>query len=111
MHLGGGHTRAEANELALSVALNHYSKQHGVAINKLVAVGFDNGNHGSTTATLSCSSLAANPHGLPAFPWPKAEFPQLQYPLSDYEHENNAEEERCLRGMRDLIAAQRAGGE
>lgn len=110
VHLGGGNTGAEANELAMSVALTQYSRTHGVDLGKLCVVGFDNSHHGSTTATLSCSSLAANPHGLPAFPWPKAQFPQIQYPYANYEHENAAEEERCLQGVRDIIEGQRGQG-
>jgi 4-aminobutyrate aminotransferase/(S)-3-amino-2-methylpropionate transaminase len=46
-------------------------------------LGFNNGFHGLTTATLSFSSVDANPNNLPAFPWPKAEFPQLRYPLAE----------------------------
>jgi len=79
-------------------------------MNKLCVVGFNNAHHGSSTATLSVSSADANPHGLPAFPWPKAEFPQLKYPLSNFEHENRAEEDRCLDGFRAIIKAQRAEG-
>jgi len=72
VHLGGGSTGAEANELAVAAAFKHSSKVHGLPINKLVAVGFDNSHAGNTTGTLSFSSTAANPNGLPAFPWPKA---------------------------------------
>ena len=77
VHLGGGSTGAEANELAVAAAFRESSKRTGLPVNKLVAVGFDNSNHGSTTGTLSFSSNEANPNGLPAFPWPKAPFPQL----------------------------------
>lgn len=66
-------------------------------MSKLCVVGFNNSNHGSSTAALSFSSVDANPHGLPAFPWPKAEFPRLKYPLA-YNHKANAEEEsRCVK--------------
>ena len=108
VHIGGGNTAAEANELAMSVALEHYSKAHNVALNKLCVVGFNNSYHGSTTATLSVSSADANCHGLPAFPWPKAEFPQLRYPLGYNEAHNKAEEDSCLDGFKKIIENQRA---
>jgi len=38
-------------------------------------VGFDNGLHGTTPATLAVSSPSANPDNLPAYNWPRAEFP------------------------------------
>jgi len=85
VHLSGGNTSAEANELAMSVALTQFSADHGIDKSKLCVLGFDNSFHGSTTATLSCSSLDVNTNNLPAFPWPKAEFPQLKYPLATYE--------------------------
>ena len=33
---------------------------------------------------------------IPAFDWPVAPFPRLQYPLDQFERENEAEEKRCL---------------
>jgi len=75
VHFGGGSSATEANESAIAVALTQYSKAHGKSVNKLCVVGFDNSHHGSSTATLSASSERANPNNLPAFSWPKAEFP------------------------------------
>lgn len=46
VHLGGGSTGAEANELALAVALRHYAKAHSVDVGSLCVMGFDNSNHG-----------------------------------------------------------------
>lgn len=103
VHLGGGNTAAEANELAMTVALNHFAQQSGKGVGELFVLGFDNAHHGSTTATLSVSSAAANPNSLPAFPWPKAPFPQMQYPISDFEHQNNAEEDRCIHQTEAII--------
>ena len=40
---------------------------------------------------------------MPTFDWPRAPFPQLNYPLSINEHTNRAEEDRCLDGVRELI--------
>ena len=105
VHLGGGSSAAEANELAVAAAFRHSSAAHGLPVNKLVAVGFDNSHAGNTTGTLSFSGAAANTHGLPAFPWPKMEFPQLKYPLAQFEHENAEEERRCLEGVKNIIEA------
>jgi 4-aminobutyrate aminotransferase/(S)-3-amino-2-methylpropionate transaminase len=111
VHLGGGNTGAEANELALAVALRHYAKTHNVGVGSLCVLGFDNSNHGQTTGTLSCSSVEANPDRLPAFPWPKAEYPQLRYPLAKYEHENRQEEDRCIGVIKSIISNKRSGGQ
>lgn len=111
VHLGGGSTGAEANELAMSVAFKKFAAQHGITdMSTVCGLGFENALHGTTTATLSVSSTEANPHGLPAFPWPKAEFPQLKYPLSQHEAENREEENRCLKGVKDIIDGKRAEG-
>lgn len=59
----------------MAAAFRHSSRVHDLPVNKLVAVGFDNSNHGNTTGALSFSSKEANVNGLPAFPWPKAQFP------------------------------------
>ena len=40
---------------------------------------------------------------LPAFDWPIAPFPDLQYPLEEYVRENIEEEERCLEQVEDLF--------
>ena len=109
IHLGGGSTAAEANELAMTVALQNFSAQSGKAVKDLYVLGFDNSHHGSTTATLSVSGAAANPHKLPAFPWPKGDYPQLKYPIAKFQHENKAEEDRCLDGVKKSIAGGNVG--
>lgn len=97
VHLSGGSTGAEANELAIAEALKSFAKQHNIAdLSTVCVLGFENALHGTTTATLSCSSTEANEQGLPAFPWPKGEFPQLKYPLYQNDAFNKAEEERCI---------------
>jgi 4-aminobutyrate aminotransferase/(S)-3-amino-2-methylpropionate transaminase len=65
-------------------------------MNDVFVLGFDNSHHGDSTACLSVSSADANPNNLPAFPWPRAPFPQLRYPFAQNERYNNEEEERCL---------------
>ena len=72
-------------------------------------LGFNNGFHGQTTATLSCSSNDANPKNLPVFPWPKAEFPLLRYPLAQNEKYNRSEEERCLTNFKSILASNTVG--
>lgn len=111
VHLGGGSTGAEANELALSAALRHFARDHSVDVGSLCVMGFDNSNHGQTTGTLSCSSTDANPDNLPAFPWPKAEYPQLKYPLAKFEQENKAEEDRCIDVIKNIISSKRSEGQ
>lgn len=75
VHLGGGSSATEANELALTVALNHYAKEHNhTDMRTLSVLGFDNSYHGNSNLTLSCSSQDASP-SLPRMPWAKAAFP------------------------------------
>ena len=81
-----------------------------MTVGQLCVVGFDNSHHGSTTATLSCSATEANVAGLPAFPWPKAEYPQLKYPLAQNEPANTEEENRCVAVVQKIIEAKRAEG-
>lgn len=111
VHLGGGATGAEANELAAAVAMKKFAAKNGVAsMSALCVVGFDNSNHGTTTGTLSFSSAGANPDGLPAFPWPKAEFPKMKYPFAMNEKANAQEEDRCVQVLKDIITGQRDAG-
>jgi 4-aminobutyrate aminotransferase/(S)-3-amino-2-methylpropionate transaminase len=46
---------------------------------------------------------------VPLFDWPRAPFPNIQYPMATYEHQNRAEEDRCLQAARDLIKQRRDG--
>lgn len=49
VHLGGGASANGANELALSVAIRHFAKDHGLeSAHKVCALGFDNSQHGET---------------------------------------------------------------
>lgn len=111
VHLGGGNTGCGANELAISVALKHYAESHGTTVEKLSVVGFDNSNHGDTTALISCSSERVNPHGLPTFSWPRAEFPKIQFPMAEFERENKAEEDRCIEAFKTIVNTQKESGQ
>lgn len=105
VHLGGGSTGGEANELAMSAALRSYARQNRKELSDLFVLGFDNSHHGDSTACLSVSSPDANPNRLPAFPWPRASFPQLQYPYADFEQQNIAEEDRCIQEFERIITS------
>uniref|UniRef100_A0A7S3FX22 Uncharacterized protein n=1 Tax=Strombidium rassoulzadegani TaxID=1082188 RepID=A0A7S3FX22_9SPIT len=110
VHVGSGSSGTEANELAINAALNHYAKEHGKSIENLVVLGFNNSNHGSSTVTLSCSSADVNTEEVPTLNWPRAPFPQLKYPFAEHEHENQAEEKRCIDAVKDMLKAQSASG-
>jgi len=103
VHLGGGNTADEANELAMSVALRSYATRNGKSMSEVFALGFDNSHHGDSTACLSVSSVDANPNSLPAFPWPRGPFPQLKFPIAQNEHFNNSEEDRCISETESII--------
>ena len=104
VHLGGGRSATEANELAMHSALNWFSKEHNADRDSLSVLGFSNSHHGNSTATLSASSPDSNPHSLPTYGWPIADFPQLKYPLCENEKWNFQEEDRCVEQVKNLIA-------
>jgi len=71
---------------------------------ELSVLSFDRGFHGRTLASLTCSyTTPIHKLDVPAFHWPKAPFPQLKYPLEEYERENAAEEARCLEETENII--------
>mmetsp|Transcript_24533 Transcript_24533/g.38046 ORF Transcript_24533/g.38046 Transcript_24533/m.38046 type:complete len:216 (-) Transcript_24533:332-979(-) len=96
--------------MAISAALKHYSEGHGTPVENLTVLGFDNSNHGDTAALMSCSSDRVNPHGLPTYNWPRAEFPQVKYPMATFEKHNRAEENRCLEVVKNLVQTQKDSG-
>ena len=54
-------TISQANEAAMSAALLKYAKDNNTKDpSKLVVLGFENGYHGSTIGTLSCSDASTN---------------------------------------------------
>ena len=47
--------------------------------------------------SLSCThSKVIHKLDIPVFDWPIASFPQLKYPLEDFENENAQEVQKCL---------------
>lgn len=62
VHLNDG-TTTQANESALTVAILKYANDHkitGDALNNLSVMGFENGYHGNSISTLSCSDAGVN---------------------------------------------------
>lgn len=103
VHLADG-TTTQANESALTVALLKYAQLHGHQdASKLCVLGFQNGFHGTSIGTISCSDPRVNIQDAPTYDWPVAPFPKIQYPMAVYEHENRAEEDRCLDEIRKII--------
>lgn len=74
---------------------------------ELSILSFKGGFHGRTVGLLSCSNSRPI-HGvdIPTLPWPKADFPRYNYPLKDNVRENQAEDERCLANVEELIEKQ-----
>jgi 4-aminobutyrate aminotransferase / (S)-3-amino-2-methylpropionate transaminase len=107
VHLNDG-TTTQANESALTVALLKYADLHGIKdVSNLCVLGFENGYHGNSVSTLSCSDARVNLQEVPTFDWPRASFPKMRYPMAEFEHENRAEEDRCLEEIRQTIKSRR----
>jgi adenosylmethionine-8-amino-7-oxononanoate aminotransferase len=77
VHLTDGSTTS-ANESALTVALLKYARDHNVQdASSLCVLGFENGFHGNSKHTLSCSDSQTNTHDSAVLDWPRAPFPEL----------------------------------
>nr|XP_061805815.1 4-aminobutyrate aminotransferase, mitochondrial-like isoform X3 [Nerophis lumbriciformis] len=74
-------------------------------------LSFMGGFHGRTMGCLTTThSKAIHKLDVPAFDWPIAPFPKLQYPLEEFVRENAQEEARCLEEVEDLIVKWRQKG-
>merc|ERR1711953_1067584 len=72
--------------------------------NDLSIMSFSGGFHGRTLGALTCThSKTVHKIDVPAFDWPTAPFPRLQYPLKDNKEYNAAEEQRCLESVRAIF--------
>ncbi|KAI9840856.1 MAG: 4-aminobutyrate transaminase [Sclerophora amabilis] len=70
----------------------------------LSILSFKQGFHGRLFGSLSTTrSKPIHKLDIPAFDWPQASFPSLQYPLADHATANAAEEQRCLAETEHLI--------
>ncbi|KAJ1812525.1 hypothetical protein LPJ56_003833 [Coemansia sp. RSA 2599] len=106
---------SDANELAYKAAFMHYARTRrgdkafsaaelSSAMDNqppgspaVAILSFSSGFHGRTFGALSTTrSKALHKMDIPAFPWPRAPFPQLRYPLEKYAEDNAQEEQRCL---------------
>lgn len=64
---------------------------------KLSILSFSGGFHGRLMGCMSAThSKPIHKVDIPAFEWPVTDFPQLRYPLHEYEEENAEEEDRCV---------------
>lgn len=71
---------------------------------ELSILSFTGAFHGRTFGCLSTThSKWIHKIDIPAFDWPIADFPRLQYPLEEFKRENDAEERRCLAMVEELI--------
>lgn len=71
---------------------------------EMAILSFENAFHGRLFGSLSTTrSKPIHKIDIPAFKWPTAPFPKLQYPLEKYEKENRAEELRCLEELEKVI--------
>jgi 4-aminobutyrate aminotransferase/(S)-3-amino-2-methylpropionate transaminase len=87
--------------------LSSVMQNKGPGSSDMVILSFDKGFHGRLFGTLSTTrSKAIHKLDIPAFPWPKAPFPALKYPLEEFKHENLAEEQRCLDALEQIITEQ-----
>jgi len=74
-------------------------------------LSFTGAFHGRTFGALSAThSKAIHKLDVASFDWPTAPFPQLQYPLNEFEKENAEEEARCLEAVDAQMKAMKAQG-
>jgi len=72
--------------------------------NDLSIMSFSGGFHGRTMGALTCThSKTVHKIDVPAFDWPTAPFPRLQYPLDENEEYNADEEARSLEEVRRIF--------
>ncbi|XP_050436983.1 4-aminobutyrate aminotransferase, mitochondrial [Adelges cooleyi] len=70
----------------------------------LSILSFKGSFHGRTLGVLSTThSKYIHKIDVPAFDWPIASFPEYKYPLHENLRENEAEDERCLAEVEELI--------
>jgi 4-aminobutyrate aminotransferase/(S)-3-amino-2-methylpropionate transaminase len=70
----------------------------------LSILSFDKAFHGRTLGCLSTTrSRPIHKINIPAFKWPKADFPKLRYPLEEFEYENILEVSRCVSQVNDIL--------
>ena len=118
-----GLSGADANELAFKAVFFWYQAQkRGYKSNfsaeemesvmhnqapgspELAILSFERAFHGRLFASGSTTcSKPIHKLDLPAFKWPKAEFPSYKYPLEENVEVNKKEDERCLKIVEELF--------
>lgn len=121
--LWSGLSGADANELAFKATFFWYQAQkrgynsdfspeevasvmHNQAPGapELAILSFERAFHGRLFASGSTTcSKPIHKLDLPAFKWPKAQFPSYKYPLENNVEANKKEDERCLKIVEDLF--------
>lgn len=72
---------------------------------KRVILSFKGGFHGRLFGSLSTTRLKEiHKLDIPAFDWPMAPFPRLQYPLEEFVEENQQEEARCIAEFEEIVS-------
>jgi len=95
---GGAHVEFTDKEITSSMS----NQSPGAP--DLSIMSFKSGFHGRLFGSLSTTrSKPIHKLDIPAFDWPQAPFPSLQYPLDQFASENAAEEQRCLDETERLI--------
>jgi 4-aminobutyrate aminotransferase/(S)-3-amino-2-methylpropionate transaminase len=70
----------------------------------LAMLSFHGGFHGRTLGALTCThSKPIHKIDVPSFDWPVAYFPNYKYPLEDNLRENQAEDQKSLANVEELI--------
>ncbi|XP_030753211.1 4-aminobutyrate aminotransferase, mitochondrial-like [Sitophilus oryzae] len=70
----------------------------------LTLLSFHGAFHGRTMGTLATThSKAIHKLDVPSLDWPIAHFPRYKYPLEENVRENQAEDQKCLAEVEDLI--------
>lgn len=95
---GGAHVDFSEQEITSSMS----NQSPGAP--DLSILSFKTGFHGRLFGSLSTTrSKPIHKLDIPAFDWPQAPFPEIKYPLEEFEAENAAEEQRCLDETERLI--------
>lgn len=70
-----------------------------------------NGFHGRGFGTLSLTNTnKLHKVGLPAFEWPKLQFPDIKYPLDQHAEHNKQEEAKSLEHAKELFKDESIAG-
>ena len=95
----------EANEAAILNAMKSFADKNNIQDwTQMNVLGFDNGYHGTTAATLSVSNQGVIDIGVPLCGWKRIPFPRMKYPMSENETENKAAEDRALKAVTEVLA-------